>query len=336
MLLSTRPPLARDEAAIPRRGPTRSRLLRLAAAGLLAGALLTVPATPAAAAGTPPAPQNPYVAHVSATSIDLRWQTGPLTEQTHWRVYRDGELTAVETSGYHLATGLTPATTYSFVIVAVHDRNGATSTPSQTITATTDSVDLSAPTGLRAVEVSPARVVLEFDRPANESDVWSYRIYEGDDSVAWVGTYPWSPTVVLTVRGLQPGSQHTFTGRVIRSGFHSAPSDPLVITTPTTSDTTAPTAPTGLTGEIAPYTCDTAVLYWQQSTDDHDAQADLDYEVLIDGAVSAHWVRGQGTEMLVLNGYGDHQVAVRAVDSSGNASPASAPVTLTVDPNCVP
>ncbi len=309
-------------------------LLRIASVILLAGALLTVPATSAAA--NPPTPQNLYAASVSATSVTLWWGTGPLTEQTHWRVYRDGELVAVEDFGYHLSTELTPGTTYSFVVVAVHVRNGATSAPSETLTVTTDSVDLSAPTGFRTVEVSPARVVLEFDRPTYEADVWSYHVYDGDERMAVAGRYPWSPTVVLTVRQLQPGSEHTFTARIVRSGFHSAPSDPLVVTTPTTTDTTAPTTPTGLTGEIIPYSCDTAVLSWQESTDDRDAPEDLDYEVLINGVVSAHWARGEGSKMLVLNGTGDHQLAVRAVDSSGNASPPSGHITVTVDPNCVP
>src|SRR5690606_39977685 len=51
---------------------------------------------------------NLYAASVSATSVTLWWGTGPLTEQTHWRVYRDGELVAVEDFGYHLSTELTP------------------------------------------------------------------------------------------------------------------------------------------------------------------------------------------------------------------------------------
>src|SRR5690606_18816290 len=153
--------------------------------------------------------------------------------------------------------------------------------------------------------------------------------------VATVGKVPYAhPTATVAVRGLAPGSTHTFTVRAVRSSGLSAPSEPLVVTTPTTTDTTAPSVPTGLTGELAPYTCDLADLSWRESTDDRDAPADLDYEVLVDGVV-ASVVRGTGEAFSVpLRTVGDHHVVVRAVDSSGNASAVSAAITLTVDPNC--
>lgn len=317
--------------------PTRRpRARRLAVAALTTGLLLSVPAAPAAAAGAPPTPLNILVTNVSATSVSLQWTPGYLTEPTRWQVYRDGTLAATRYSSSYTATGLTPGATYSFYVVAVHD-DGAASEPTRTLTVTTrgPGVAPGAPADLRALEIDPARVTVEFDRPDDEFDVWSYRIFDGDDLVATVGTTPYAhPTATVAVRGLTPGSTHTFTVRALRAGGLSAPSNPLVVTTPTTTDTTAPSVPTGLTGELTPYTCDWADLSWRESTDDRDAPADIDYEVLVDGAVASA-VRGTGRAFGVpLGAFGEHRVAVRAVDSSGNASATSTAITLTVDPDC--
>lgn len=337
MPFPARHPIDKRVSSTPSTRPIR-RLRRLAVAALSAGLCLSVLAAPAAAAGTPPTPLNILVTNVSATSVSLQWTPGYLTEPTHWRVYRNGTLAATRYGSAYTATGLTPGATYSFYVVAVHD-DGAVSAPTRTVTVTTrgPGVAPGAPADPRALEVDPARVTIEFDRPDDEFDVWSYRVFDGDELVATVGKTPYAhPTAVVTVRGLAPGSTHTFTVRALRSSGLSAPSDPLVVTTPTSTDTTAPSVPTGLTGELAPYTCDWADLSWRESTDDRDAPADIDYEVLVDGTV-ASVVRGTGEAFSVpLRTTGAHSVAVRAVDSSGNASATSAAITLTVDPNCQP
>jgi hypothetical protein len=81
-----------------------------------------------------------------------------------------------------------------------------------------------------------------------------------------------SGTVTVDLRRLEPGTDHTFTVRALRSSGLSAPSNPVTVTTPARTDFEPPTTPTGLTGRLAPYTCDTAELTWNQSTDNVDAR----------------------------------------------------------------
>lgn len=319
----------------------RGRRTPARAAAVLAAGVLTLGAAaqPAAASDTPPTPHNFLVTGVSDTSVSMQWSPGAVTWPTHWRVIQDGE--AVETSRNSAQTvgGLTPGDTYSFAIVAV-DGDGDTSAPTRTITVTTRGAGVApgAPADPRAVEVDPARVTVEFDRPGDEFDVYSYYVFDGDERVAVTGKSPYAhPTGSATVRGLEPDSTHTFTVRAYRADGMSAPSAPLTLTTPASSDTAAPTVPTGVEGSLAPYTCQLADLTWQESTDDRDAAADLDYEVFVEGELDSV-VQGESEALSVVlpDDTGSYTLTVRAVDSSGNASAHSDPVTVTIDPRCRP
>lgn len=314
----------------------RRRLIALVtglAAGLSLG--LTGPAT-ATAGSAPPTPFNFYVNNVTATQVSMQWSPGYLTEPTRWRVYQNDVLVTTSFGSAYVARNLVPGQTYGFRIVAV-DASGDIAAPTRTITVTTrgPGVQPGAPSGLRTTEVSPARVLLEFDRPGDEFDVGAYQVFDGSTLVAWAAAPFAQPTATVTIRQLVPGSTHHYTVRASRSSGLSAPTNTLTVTTPTTTDVTPPGTPSGLAGRIVNYTCDNAALTWTPSTDDRDAPGAIDYEVFGNGRLVSV-ARGTGTAFVWLPDLGANTVKVRAVDSSGNASAFSNAITLTVDPACEP
>ncbi|MBB5788303.1 fibronectin type III domain-containing protein [Jiangella mangrovi] len=314
----------------------RRRLIALAT-GLAAAAFLglTGPAT-ATAGSAPPTPFNFYVNNVTATQVSMQWSPGYITEPTRWRVYQNDVLVTTSLGSAYVARNLVPGQTYSYRIVAV-DTGGDVAAPTRTITVTTrgPGVQPGAPSGLRATEVSPARVALEFDRPGDEFDVWAYQVFDGPTLVGSAAAPFAQPTATVTLRQLAPGSAHAYTVRALRSGGLSAPSNTLAVTTPTTTDVTPPTAPAALAGRIVRYTCDNASLTWTPSTDDREAAAGIDYEVFGNGRLISV-ARGAGAATVWLPDLGANRLTVRAVDGSGNASAFSNTITLTVDPACEP
>ncbi|TDD72062.1 fibronectin type III domain-containing protein [Jiangella aurantiaca] len=314
----------------------RRRFVALAA-GLTTALSLGLAGPATATAGTaPPTPFNFYVNNVTDTLVSMQWSPGALTEPTRWRVYQNDVLVTTSLGSAYVARNLVPGQTYGYRIVAV-DASGDVAAPTRTITVTTrgPGVQPGAPSGLRATEVSPARVSLEFDRPGDEFDVWAYQVFDGPTLVGTAAARFAQPTATVTIRRLAPGSAHSYTVRALRSGGLSAPSNALAVTTPATTDVTPPGTPSGLTGRIARYTCDNAALTWTPSADDRDAAADIDYEVFGNGRLIGV-ARGTGAATVWLPDPGGNTITVRAVDSSGNASAAGNAITLTVDPACEP
>ena len=70
-------------------------------------------------------------------------------------------------------------------------------------------------------------------------------------------------------------------------------------------------------------------LNWDQSTDDSDPQSLLMYEVFLNGVLDPLGTTiGYGDTITYCQGPGTNTVAVRAVDSSGNASAFSNEITF--------
>jgi predicted phage tail protein len=316
------------------------RLFRVSTALACAAAVLAAGPSPAAAAPDttpPPTPINFLVNGVTDTVVSMQWAPGYLTEPTGWRVYRNGVQVRAGGGSAYTDRGLTPGATYSYHIVA-YDAAGNTAPPTRTITVTTrgPGVQPDPPANLRVIAVAPARVTLEFDRPGDEFDVSRYRVYDGGTQVATGDRYPFAgATTTVEIRNLVPGSAHAYTVRAERSGYGlSAPTNTAAVTLPGTTDTRPPSAPGGLVATESGYACDFADLTWTQSADDADAAAVIDYEVYTDGAFN-HVVRGvvQSPAVQFLS-HGTHTITVRAVDSSGNASPHSNTATFHIGPFC--
>ena len=137
---------------------------------------------------------------------------------------------------------------------------------------------------------------------------------------------PYGPTwdKSRTYYALQPATTYTFIARASDfAGNVSAPSEPLTVTTQARdpSDTQPPSAPTNV------YAADISSptefhLTWTPSTDNSDVQADLHYEVYVNGKLS-DVVPGK-TFSVNYGDFGQNTVEVFAIDSNGNKSEAGA------------
>lgn len=312
--------------------------LTVAVCAALAAAIGSSPSAIAAPDTTPPpTPTGFLINGMTDTTVSMQWSPGYLTEPTSWRVYRNAVQVHAGASSAYPDRNLTPGATYSYFVVA-YDAAGNTSPPTRTITVTTRGPGVlpGAPTNLRVKAVSPARVTLEFDRPGDEFDVSQYRVYDGATQVATGDRYPYAgASTTVEIRGLVPGTAHTFTVRADRFGLGlSTPSNTLAVTLPGTTDAQPPSVPTGLAAVESSYACDFADLSWTQSTDNVDPQSAIDYEVSTDGVFN-HYVRGTGRSPLVhFPSHGVHTITVRAVDSSGNASAPGGTATFEVGQFC--
>ncbi|MFI6500955.1 fibronectin type III domain-containing protein [Nonomuraea typhae] len=311
------------------------RIATILAVVAVTAVMLSPPGTAAVALS---APEPLRVDNVTATQISFHWSqnTSGSVGVLRARIYQDGALVTTTRLLRHTASGLVPGATYSFHVVAADDA-GNTSPPSRTITITTrgPGVVPPGPANLRATEVAPARVGLSFDQPDDSWDVSHYEVLDGGTVVASIpaGFFNGVPTINLAVRGLSPQSSHAYAARAVRAAIGVSPSsNSLTLSTPPRTDVGAPSAPTGLVATMDRYACFSVNLTWTQSSDNADPQSAIDYEVLVNGT-HENWVRGAGTHTIGIVPVGNNTIAVRAVDSSGNAS-AAATTTFLRPPDC--
>ncbi|GAA0966711.1 hypothetical protein GCM10009555_009300 [Acrocarpospora macrocephala] len=198
----------------------------------------------------------------------------------------------------------------------------------------------SIPGNLRATQVTQTAVTLAWSPSTDNVRVVSYSVWApGLDAVVLVN----HPTTTATISGLHPGATYAFRVHASDGIRASGPSSILNVTTQ--PDVAAPSAPSGLAlansvhgSPVDGLTASKILLTWTNSTDDF---GPIKYQVLVNGVpspnvfdtrpagspvttVSKAWVRQlePGTT---------YNLSVRAVDSGGNASAASAPITVTTD-----
>jgi Fibronectin type III domain len=312
------------------------RLHRIAMVVAVAATAVAIP-TPVPAAVTLVAPERVRVTNVTATQISFAWSqnTSGAVGTVRARIFQDGTHVATTPLVRYTASGLTPGATYTFQVIAA-DGVGSTSPASRTLIVTTrgPGVVPPGPSNLTA-QVSATRVDLAFRQPDDSWDVGGYEVFDGANRVAFVyaGTWIGFGTVAVALRELAPGTSHEYRVQALRSGFGVSPSSNTVAATlPAKTDTTAPSTPGDLLVRGAAYACFSVNVVWTQSSDDTDAQAALDYEVLVNG-VRETWVRGAGTAGISMVPVGTNVISVRAVDSSGNTSAAAAG-TFVRHPSC--
>jgi hypothetical protein len=136
---------------------------------------------------------------------------------------------------------------------------------------------------------------------------------------------PYGPTWdrSRTYYALQPATTYTFVARATDyAGNVSPPSAPLSVTTQAldASDTQAPSAPTNLWANDFGSGDREFQLTWTASTDNADTQADLHYEVYINGTLS-DFVAGK-TQSTNYGVSGTNRITVIAIDSNANRSAA--------------
>jgi chitodextrinase len=279
-------------------------------------------ATAAPAARGPAAPKGPTNLRItasSATSISLAWDASSSKSSNWWYcIQRDG-LGCIRVDPPKTTftfPNLWPGTTFNYSVVAI-DANGNRSAPSNTVTFTTppDTTPPSAPT-LSVTGLWPTRVALGWTQSTdNTSQVFVTLLVDGSPSFSGALGY-----LSFTVLRLVPQTTHTFTIRVRDFFGNTAESNTVTVTTPAVTDRTPPTVPRNLRLSFQS-SIPEIWLDWDQSTDDTDPQALILYEVFLNGVLDQLGTTiGYGDTVTYCQGSGPNTIAVRAVDTSGNAS----------------
>ncbi|GAB2954172.1 fibronectin type III domain-containing protein [Streptomyces heilongjiangensis] len=185
---------------------------------------------------TPPAPRGVTVAAGSATSVHVMWnRVSGEPEVAGYEVYR-GERKVTDVPGdAHMVdvTRLRPSTTYVFTVRA-RSTAGDLGPPSAEVRATTPAGGVadrrapSRPSRLDGRVIGGTAVQLSWGRSADDRDVVSYDILQGDSKIHSVG----GEQTAAVVTGLRPGTRYSFTVRARDAADNLSPaSRALTLTT---------------------------------------------------------------------------------------------------------
>ena len=260
--------------------------------------------------GLPPASPAALDATPDDRRVVLTWTASTDPEVRGYELRRDGVLVAAFPAGAttYTDTGLVNGVTYGYELVAV-DVAAEVSVPA---TVSEVPLDDDAPPP-PVVTVAPGDGQVSLSWSSGAYDVSSHRIYrDGDLMVVEPGT-SW------TDHGLTNGRTYVYTVVAVdTSGNESDPSDPG---TALPRDAVPPAAPTGLTAAAGDRE---VVLTWDAAPEPDVAR----YRVWRDG-VQIAVVEDPAFPDTGLTGGRTYTYTVRAVDTSGNDSPASDPVEAT-------
>ncbi|KQV93548.1 fibronectin type III domain-containing protein [Streptomyces sp. Root369] len=196
----------------------------------------------------PAAPVGVTAAAGSATSVHVMWNAvSSVAGIEGYEVYRGTTKVEDVPGSQHMVdvTRLRPATPYVFSVRA-RDTEGRLGPPSREARATTPAAaaaDRSAPTRpgeLRGRTAGSRAVQLTWAASADDRDVVSYDIYQGDTKIHSVG----GNQTAAVVTGLRPGTRYSFTVRARDAADNLSPAgDSVRLTTPGSDDGrgTAPT-----------------------------------------------------------------------------------------------
>jgi hypothetical protein len=206
------------------------------------------------------------------------------------------------------------------------------------VAAPRDTVPPTAPTDLRAIEVTQTSVTLAWNRSTDNVGVREYAAWAVD--VPTVRVPPSQTSATLT--SLRPNTTYVVKVQAWDGWNWSWPAE---LTVTTQRELVAPSAPSGLRLSdglwglpVDGVTASAVLLAWTSSTDD---VGPITYEVLVDGAPSPNVLstRPAGTPsgpesgawVRQLDPGTTYRLAVRARDASDNVSAVSNTVTVTTD-----
>jgi chitinase len=169
-----------------------------------------------------------------------------------------------------------------------------------------------APTNLRASDVTMSTVTLSWTRSTDNVGVTVYQIFDG-------GTFIDSTTSTQYMAwALRPGTTHSY-HVIARDAADNTSRASNTVRVTTLADTEAPSTPTI---SVARQTQTSVALTWNTSVDNNGGSGDIDY--LVNDGTTTHIVHT--TTSLSLSGLATNKVytfTIRARDSSGNASGSS-------------
>ena len=267
----------------------------------------------------PTAPSGLKTEDVTGTSFTLN-ATTPGTDNLgvkEYEIYQDGVKIATTTTLPYTVSGLTPDQTYKFTIKTV-DNAGNVSGASEELTVSTDVTGPTAPSGLKAEDVTGTSFTLNSTTPGTDNlGVKEYEIYQDGVKIATTTTLPY------TVSGLTPNQTYKFTIKTVDgAGNVSDASEELTVST----DVTRPTAPSGLKAEDVTGTSFTL----NATTPGTDNLGVKEYEIYRDGVKIATTT----TLPYTVSGLTPNQTykfTIKTVDGAGNVSGASEELTVSTD-----
>jgi hypothetical protein len=280
-----------------------------------------------ASAKRPPTPQNFRVTAATAYTVTVAWNPAP---------NNSGDFNYHLSGAYGVTPAVLPKTATSHTFTRLHsgnqywlfiyarDGNGNTSDTVNTTTRTAlDTTPPSTGPAITVTEIGSNYINLSWTPAQDDCPFLSYQVSVNGDPY----TQP-SPNLSATLRFLQPQTNYILTVRGRDEGHFWSPfSSPVTVTTrpPNPNDHTPPSTPSNL----SVYSVDGFTelqIQWTQSTDDFDAQANIRYDVYING-VFADVLFGSGGPIPDYGELGDNTIEVTATDTAGNVSP---PATATI------
>jgi len=275
----------------------------------------------------PPTPTNFRVTAITAYTLSVAWDPAPATS-VDFNYYLSGTSRATpailpKTATSHTFTALAPGNEYWLGIYAkdaagnVSDNAhlGPVRLPRDTTPPWTAPVVSVGEVGANYAHLSWTRA--EDDGPYH----YSYELWLNGSLLYW-RDYPRDVTSTI-LRYLEPDTTYAVQIRTIDFGGNPSPlSDPVSLTTlpANPNDTTPPTVPANVFaysfGDLE------MQLSWAQSTDDFDAQANIRYDVYVNGRFEDVVFGSGGPRVIYGTGPGENLIEVFATDTAGNTSAA--------------
>ena len=307
--------------------------MRASIVGLPVAMFSVLTAVPASAQkGGPPAPANFRVVAKTAYSVTLAWDAAKSSKDFTWRIWstaRDnGPFTLPKTqTSFTFTNELYPGNEYWFGIYA-RDASGKAGAQATTSTRTlSDTTPPSTAPVVSAGAIGSNYAELSWTPPMDDGTHFFYQIWV-DGSLAVNIDHPKDVTS-WSLRFLRPATTYSIMVRGRDYGNLWSPfSEPLAITTAPVNpdDTAAPATPAWVTAYSFGDGSNEMQIQWAVTTDDFDAQANIRYDVYVNGVLED--VRfGFGGPVTAYGVFGWNVVEVVASDTAGNRS---APAVTTV------
>lgn len=256
---------------------------------------------------------------IDPTSVTVSWSAGTDNVGVEsYDLYMNGIFLKSTINTTTSVNGLTPNSEYSFYVVA-KDAEGNQSINSEVvIVIPSDTSSPSQPANLTSTSITTTTIGLSWSASTDNVGVISYDVYMDGVLKSNVSS------TTATIEGLTAATTYAF--YVVakdNAGNISANSLTLNVATATIQDVSSPTAPTNL--EATNITSSGLTLSWVASTDDIGVTG---YDVYVDGVFK---IASTNTNAAIggLTGSTTYSLTVRAKDSVGNESAASAPLGIT-------
>jgi len=232
-----------------------------------------------------------------------------------------------KTATSHTFTNLYPGNEYWFFIYA-KDAAGNVSGQGNTTTRTlSDTIPPWAPPVVSVNEIGSTYVKISWTPAPDDGHVQYSEIWLNGSLYSNI-TFPRNVTS-LDIRSLAPATTYTLQVRGYDAGGNRSPfSAPAIVTTlpSNPNDTTPPTVPALVNAYGFGDGSTETQVSWAQSTDDFDAQANIRYDVYVNGRLE-DIVFGSGGPRIIYSDFGYNLIEVFATDTAGNTS---APGTTTI------